>query len=314
MDLIAHPDNPLPEGAVSGFVRTRDGRNIRYARFPATGSPLKGTVTILQGRAEFIEKYFETARDLQRRGFCVVAFDWRGQGGSDRLLKRRQVGYVDSFEDYILDLEAVIENVSLPDGTAPHFALAHSTGCAVALLAAERLRTRFERMVLSAPLIGFAATGRFSALIRPFAALLCFFGLGELRIPGTSARRLREPFDGNVLTSDPVRYARNEDVLDVAPKLATGSPTFGWINAACEAMATFARPSFGASVSLPFLIVAAGADTVVSTRASEDLAARTRAAGYVEIPGAKHELLMESSRFREQFWAAFDAFVPGSTD
>jgi alpha-beta hydrolase superfamily lysophospholipase len=28
--------------------------------------------------------------------------------------------------------------------------------------------------------------------------------------------------------------------------------------------------------------------------------------------GAKHELLMEQDRFRSQFWAAFDAFVPGT--
>jgi lysophospholipase len=30
------------------------------------------------------------------------------------------------------------------------------------------------------------------------------------------------------------------------------------------------------------------------------------------VPGARHELLMERNRFRAQFWAAFDAFVPGT--
>jgi lysophospholipase len=32
------------------------------------------------------------------------------------------------------------------------------------------------------------------------------------------------------------------------------------------------------------------------------------------IPGARHEILMERDEFREQFWAAFDAFVPGTPD
>ncbi len=30
------------------------------------------------------------------------------------------------------------------------------------------------------------------------------------------------------------------------------------------------------------------------------------------VPGSRHEILMERDAFREQFWAAFDAFVPGS--
>jgi lysophospholipase len=30
------------------------------------------------------------------------------------------------------------------------------------------------------------------------------------------------------------------------------------------------------------------------------------------IPGAQHELLMEQDVYRQQFWAAFDAFVPGT--
>jgi lysophospholipase len=32
------------------------------------------------------------------------------------------------------------------------------------------------------------------------------------------------------------------------------------------------------------------------------------------IPGARHEILMERDVIREEFWAAFDAFIPGSPD
>ena len=30
------------------------------------------------------------------------------------------------------------------------------------------------------------------------------------------------------------------------------------------------------------------------------------------LPGARHEILQEQDQFRAQFWAAFDAFVPGT--
>ena len=39
---------------------------------------------------------------------------------------------------------------------------------------------------------------------------------------------------------------------------------------------------------------------------------RLRAGSHLIVPGARHELLMEQDRYRAQFWAAFDAFVPGT--
>ena len=41
-------------------------------------------------------------------------------------------------------------------------------------------------------------------------------------------------------------------------------------------------------------------------------AARLRAGSHLIIAGAQHEILMEQDGYRQQFWAAFDAFVPGT--
>jgi lysophospholipase len=64
-------------------------------------------------------------------------------------------------------------------------------------------------------------------------------------------------------------------------------------------------------VTIPVLLVNAGADSVVSVRAVERMARRLRGASYVLVAGARHELMMERDIFAAQFWAAFDAFVPG---
>ena len=63
---------------------------------------------------------------------------------------------------------------------------------------------------------------------------------------------------------------------------------------------------------LPILIVAAGSDEVVSNRAIEQYARRLRSGRLVTIDGARHEILQEADRYRDQFFAAFDAFVPGT--
>ena len=55
----------------------------------------------------------------------------------------------------------------------------------------------------------------------------------------------------------------------------------------------------------------AGAESLVSNRAAESLARRLKTAAHLQIPGARHEILMERDEFRDQFWAAFDAFIQG---
>ena len=120
------------------------------------------------------------------------------------------------------------------------------------------------------------------------------------------------PFIGNPLTTDPVRHARTAAVIEAEPGLGLGSPTVGWASAAFDVMSEFGRPGYASKIRHPVVIVAAGRDDIVSTPAIEDFAMRMRSGSHLIVAGARHELLMEQDRYRAQFWAAFDAFVPGT--
>jgi lysophospholipase len=311
MNLISIPANPVPEDVVTGTLKTRDGVSLRFARWaPPPGR--KGTVCLFQGRAEFIEKYFETVRDLRERGFAVATLDWRGQGGSERALGNARKGHVRSFAQYHTDLETFIHEVVLPDCPPPVFALAHSMGATVLLRAARAGHQWFERMVLLAPMIALPGMRR-STTTRSMVKTLRLMGLGSVYVPGGEAAVLQQrPFIGNLLTSDPVRYARNVAVLETAPELAIGRPTVAWADSAFRVMMEFAEPGYPARIRQPVLIIAAGLDAIVSTPAIDEFAVRLRAGSHLIVPGARHELLMEQDRFRGQVFAAFDAFVPGT--
>src|ERR1700680_356190 len=128
MTLVSIPANPVPEDVVTGTLKTPDGVSLRYARFaPPPGR--KGTVCLFQGRAEFIEKYFETVRDLRARGFAVATLDWRGQGLSDRALRNSRKGYVRDFSHYDVDLDTFIREVVLPDCPPPFGRIRPSRRC-----------------------------------------------------------------------------------------------------------------------------------------------------------------------------------------
>jgi lysophospholipase len=311
MPLISIPANPVPEGAVEGTLKTPDGVALRFARWaPPPGR--KGTVCLFQGRAEFIEKYYETVRDLRARGFAVATLDWRGQGGSERALRNRRKGYVRSFSQYQTDLETFVKEVVLPDCPPPVFALAHSMGATILLRAAYAGQRWFDRMVLLAPMI--ALPGRRQLRVtRMLVRTLRLMGLGGMYVPGGDATVLQQrPFVGNLLTSDPVRYARNVAVLEAEPSLATGWPAVAWADSAFRAMTEMSQPGYPSRIRQPLLIIAAGLDAIVSTPTIDEFSVRLRAGSHLIVPGARHEMLMEQDRIRGQVLAAFDAFVPGT--
>jgi len=311
MKLVSIPANPAPDHVVTGVIKTPDGVSLRFARFaPPPGR--KGTVVLLQGRAEYIEKYFETVRDLRARGFAVATFDWRGQGLSDRKLSDRHKGHVGNFAEYAIDLEAIMEQVVLPDCPPPIFALGHSMGGAIAIRACHDGSRWFERVVLSAPMIALPV-GPVTRIAGPLARAMRLVGRGSAYVPGGGPASVgTDEFLGNPLTSDPVRYARNVAVLQEAPELGLGSPTVAWADAALRAMRRFAQPGYSTRLRQPILMVAAGRDEIVSTAAIESFGSNLLAGRHLILPGARHEVLQEQDHFRDQFWAAFDAFVPGT--
>ena len=311
MDLVSIPANPVPDGATVGMLKTPDNVSVRFARWePPAGR--KGTLCVFPGRAEFIEKYFEVVNDARARGFAVAVLDWRGQGLSQRAMGDRHKGYVRSFADYEVDLETFVKEVALPDCPPPLFALGHSMGASVLIRTAYRGRRWFDRMVLSAPMIALAGpAGSRGAKIS--ARTLRYLGMGGAYIPGGGATAVAtRPFIGNVVTSDPVRYARTAAIVEATPDLGLGAPTVAWVDAAFRTMRDFAEPTYPNRIRQPMLIIAAGMDELVSTPEIGQFALRLRAGAQLVISGSRHEILMERDRFRSQFWAAFDAFVPGS--
>jgi lysophospholipase len=312
-ELVSTTRNPVPSGVISGYFDADDGVKIRFARWQCTAEPRLGTVCLFPGRAEFIEKYFETITDLRRRGFGVAIMDWRGQGGSSRLLSNPGKGHVESFSHHDEDLRRFMTQIVLPDCPPPYYGLAHSMGAHIILRSSQTRVCWFDRIVLVSPMIKFLVPRGSLSVRCAVAEALTLLGLGDLFVPGGNADALDPAgFADNPLTSDRLRYDRAREVLQSAPQLGIGAPTIGWIAAACNSVNHIHSMGFMDAVRVPILIVAAGNDNMVSTDASEAYAARIKNCTRVVLAGAKHEILQERDDLREQFWAAFDSYVPGS--
>ncbi len=308
--LVSIPSNPVPEGARVGYFTTSDKVRLRYARWLKSEGPQRGTVCLVQGRTEYIEKYFETVADFRRRGFAVATFDWRGQGGSDRLIGDPHVGYVDRFEDYWTDLRSFHADILLPDCPGPFYLVGHSMGGLASLVAATRDRLMFDRVFLSAPMVGLHGMEDSLSRMATIAETASFLGLGKVPMRRKGDRRPDEAmFPDNPLTSDLLRYKRMVDTVRADDGLYIGSPSFRWLAAAMRAMLDTRQERFATQIRIPLLILAAARESIVSTPAIEQLGLRLRTGRHMVIAGSRHEMFMESDPVRGQVLAAFDAFI-----
>jgi len=295
---------PLPIQAV--------GARLRAARFPADPSvAARGTCVLLNGQTEFIEKYFEVIDELRARGFAVATMDWRGQGGSARLLPDDdRKGFVSDFVDYDDDLDTLLNWIVKPmlkEGEKP-FALAHSMGAHNLLRTLARRSDKFAACVLNAPMIAISFRGQREFLVRTVTRLQMWRGNSADWVWGMEARDPhRMTYDTQMVTSDPQRFERTQMLLREQPDLRLAGATWGWLAAAIRSMDWLRGQA--RNITTPCLVVGAGNDKICITPAIKTFAKQMPRGEYLEIAGAGHEVLMERNQYRTQFWTAFDGFM-----
>jgi lysophospholipase len=305
--LVSTSAAPVPGGAHAQWFTGAGGARLRAALFPAAGEA-RGSVVLSPGRTEPIEKYFEVAEALTARGFVTLAHDWRGQGLADRLLPDRLLGHAAGYQDFLTDYAALLATYEtrLPQ---PWIGLGHSMGGCLALLALAEGERRFAAAILSAPMLGIRVGAAPPMVARALASALTKLGRGGHSVPGSAT--VATPFEANIVTHDPVRYARAEGLSEACPDLALGLPTWGWLDFAFVATTRLAKGRGVPLIDIPVTVVAAGDDRLVDNTALRQVTARLPRGRYVEIPGAFHELLQESDDVQTAFWREFDALAAG---
>jgi lysophospholipase len=278
---------------------------LRYAVWKAPGPP-RGSVVLVHGRGEFIEKYaMEVAGELRGRGFAVYAIDIRGQGLSTRMLPDHDKGHIDDFSTYVADLAMLLDTVVAPEAPQPRLLLSHSTGGNIALryLVAEGSR-HFAAAVFSSPMTGLPKGWAIKAAASVIGLLP---GADTWYAPSTGPYDpAKNTFETNDVTHDPRRYDFTRQWFAADPRLTLGGPTIGWLRATFRSFDVLNAPGALEAIAIPTLILSGTDDTVVDTATHAKAVARIPGAERVVIDGARHELLMETDLRRAQFWAAFD--------
>lgn len=284
----------LPPGGALEHLDVGDAR-LRVCRWEGA-TPGRGTIMLLNGRGDFIEKYAEACHAMVAWGPALITLDWRGQGLSGRLAANPDVGHADDLGELVADLSALLDRLDLP---RPLRLVAHSMGGHLALRLLRDRPDLVERAVLLSPMLRFRTAPIPWMLARWIAACAVALGFGARFAPGQG------PFDAEartrsarLLTTDPARQTDESWWAAQNPALVSGGVSFGWLHAAFRSIALLESPGYVEAIRTPLVVLASGDDRIVDLSATRAACARLPHAALHVIAGAQHELLRERDALR----------------
>ncbi|MFM5881167.1 alpha/beta fold hydrolase [Aeromonas sanarellii] len=285
--------------AVEGAFKGKDGITIRYAALRQ--AKVDRAILIVNGRVESYLKYQELAWDLWRQGYSLYLIDHRGQGLSGRMLADPEKGYVDQFDDYVVDLKQFHDEVIAADKPAKLFLLAHSMGGAISARYLERWPDDIQAAVLSSPMMGINLGGLPKWLAKGLAATMGRVGgwFGEAPYGPGQGPYEDHGFADNELTHSEARYQAFRQVYAQHPQIRLGGATAHWIHQGIAG--SDAAVADAGAIKTPLLVLQAGDDSVVDNAAQDAFCANARCEGGkpLRIEGAWHELFIEADPQRQ---------------
>lgn len=229
-------------------------------------------MVLVHGICEHGGRYAPVAERLCRQGYALYAMDLRGHGHSDgeRLL-------IAAFDDYLDDLDTLLQRIAAEQPGRPLFLLGHSMGGAVVTRFVLRRRPPISGLILSAAALRIA--GNVFPVLRKLARLFSRLW-PRLRLVRLGSRMLsRDPQVVAEFRSDPLVFQGNFPVRTGAEILDAAQDIQGQMEA----------------IDVPLLILHGTGDYVTDPRGSWDLYARSRSSDKTLrlYQGLYHDLLHE---------------------
>jgi alpha-beta hydrolase superfamily lysophospholipase len=129
----------------SGNFTSFDGLKL-YDQWWRPQSEPRASVVILHGICEHSGRYNDVAEFLTAQGYAVDTFDLRGHGKSEGIKV-----YVESFDNYLKDLDVFLDRVRLRLPNKPVFLLGHSMGGGICSMYCITRQPDIRGVILSAP-------------------------------------------------------------------------------------------------------------------------------------------------------------------
>ncbi len=278
----------LEKKGKDGYFTSFDGKALHYEAYSKLLS--RGNIIILHGFTESAEKFREVAYYFRKAGYSVFVPDLRGHGRSFRTSEKEGKVEIDSFDTYVKDLDAFVENVvKLTGSVGETYIYSHSLGSTVALLYMLDHPYTVKKAVLSSPMIC-GNMGMPVAVAGTVARLICLSGGERVPAPGRCVFRSELTAEESDAASR-ARFEYYHKKRKEEPLYRTSGPSFGWVKASLEARDRLLDKAALGMLKSELIIFRPEEDKQLLSEYTDKFAELTDTKTK-EVKGSRHEIFM----------------------
>jgi len=273
VDKFNIPD--MPSDWTWSKFKSEDGVKMRFGQTGNSGSA-RATVVLIPGYTATLDMYGEQVGHIAERGYHVVGFDLRGQGGSDReRVSQPEKLYIKDFKVYSNDVALFLQQLNIPDDR-PVVLMAMSFGGHVSFRVGAEHPDLVDGLLLLAPAL------RPKAGDMSFEEAVRFLKMGDLLgkdrryLPGQT--NWKPVHESNLLTagmehcaSDIRRAPMRDAVFTLRPEQRVGGVTFNWGRKFFGSSEFVLQAGYPESLEMPLTMIHAELDDFVETDMNKEV-------------------------------------------
>lgn len=300
-DKICQVEQQLSQCGTSGYFLSPDNKKLFYEYFLCENA--KANIVIVHGLSEFTKKFYEVTYYFLSMGYNVFMFDQRCHGLSQRLTPDRDVLHVDSYQDYVNDLEKFIDEIVLQVQNKPIYIYSHSMGGAVTVLFLEKHKN-VKKAILSAPLFEPIIGVVSPPIARAGVGMASFFVNKKNKFP------LSKDFNPEVKYNPKAdasfaRWTRHINLRKNNEMYQTTPMSWGWVNTTLK-LRLHITSRVSKRITAPVLLISAKNDTVVDCVSHSEFAQNCKNCKIEFIENCGHAILSGDERIlREHLTSVF---------
>lgn len=286
MEKIVEPF--LAERREDAYFESLDGKEIHYEQYLQENA--KGSIVISHGFCESAEKFREMSYYFYKMGLNVFAIDHRGHGLSDGHAENPYIVYLKSFDNYVDDLNCLVNKVVKPvSGNLPLYLYAHSMGGAIGALYLQEYPDDFSKAILSSPMIKAKTAGIPMPIANALTRTFIVLGKGDSKVMGYKVfdpnRTVEESNDTSEERFNYYQQKRRDNI-----NYQTSAPTYRWVNEAIRIVPLNLDEKRCRKITAKVLVCQAEVDADVEIDAEAEFAKLTKDAQVISFKNSKHEI------------------------
>ena len=300
----------LEEKRKKGSFEASPGENI-YFEYYCANNP-KGTIIMLHGFSESVDKFRETAWYFLQSGYHVWQMEHRGHGRSYRCVKDPFLVQIKDYRNMLEDLRYFVQKIVMPaktTGDRPLYLYAHSMGGGLGACYLERYPDDFSKAILSSPMLEIDAGGIPVVLMRIFAGAMIPAGRGDMPLPGSSGYKSEPDFE-NSCSNCLTRYSWYHSYTNAHPLFQTCEVSIQTALQFLKITKEATNPKNCQRVKADVLLLQAGKDSTVKPGGQEAFIRQIGKHGkLVRFENAKHEIYMGKNEDLESYFREIFTFL-----